>query len=60
MISNKLVLTDTNSEFVQVCFEFVAIYFSIPAPIHSLALQPPLQAFTLPGCLYRSTPPWRP
>jgi len=31
MISNELLLTDTNSEFVRVRFEFVAIYFSIPA-----------------------------
>ncbi|MCG7849760.1 MAG: hypothetical protein MIO93_11370, partial [ANME-2 cluster archaeon] len=32
MISNELLLTDTNSEFVRVRFEFVVIYFSIPAP----------------------------
>jgi|GEM_PF-2726027 len=31
MISNELLLTDTNSEFVRVRFEFVVIYFSIPA-----------------------------
>ena len=31
MINNELVLTDTNSEFVQVRFEFVAIYIPIPA-----------------------------
>ena len=31
MISNELLLTDTNSEFVRVRFELVVIYFSIPA-----------------------------
>ena len=37
MISNELLLTDTNSEFVRVRFEFVVIYFSIPAaPFGSL------------------------
>ena len=41
MINNELVLTDTNSEFVRVRFEFVAIYFSIPAPILSSTLLPP-------------------
>ena len=47
MINNKLLLTDTNSEFVRVRFEFVVIYFSIPAA--------PL-AFTLSGCPFRSVP----
>ena len=41
MISNELLLTDTNSEFVRVRFEFVVIYFSIPASPF---------AFTLSGC----------
>lgn len=37
MISNELVLTDTNLEFARVRFEFVAIYFSIPAaPLEAL------------------------
>jgi len=37
MISNELLLTNTNSEFVRVRFKFVVIYFSIPAaPFGSL------------------------
>jgi len=48
MISNELLLTDTNSEFVRVRFEFVVIYFSIPAaPFGSL----------IPGARLRSAPP---
>ena len=47
MISNKLLLTDTNSGFVHVRFEFVVIYFSIPAaPFGSL----------IPGAPARSAP----
>jgi hypothetical protein len=57
MINNELVLTDTNSEFVRVRFEFVAIYISIPAPIPSSAQLPPLLAFTLTGCPSRSAQP---
>ena len=48
MISNELLLTDTNSEFVRVRFEFVVIYFSIPAaPFGSL----------IPGARLDLTPP---
>jgi len=48
MISNELLLTDTNSEFVRVRFELVVIYFSIPAaPFGSL----------IPGARLRSASP---
>jgi len=48
MISNELLLTDTNSEFVRVRFEFVVIYFSIhAAPFGSL----------IQGARLRSAPP---